>query len=111
MKINLAPIRMDEQLEVKVIGDAIWLNGEEFDFSPLPDGAVLPVEAVDSKWFIGQVSKVDGEIELTILLPHGADAPYETRFPVPITTTQDGPVTLPLYNTPEEEQPEVIDEN
>lgn len=107
MKINLAPIRMDEQLEVKVYGDAIWLNGEEFDFSPLPEGSVLPVTAVESKWFVGDISKTDGVITLTILLPHGPNAPHETRFPVPITTTQDGPLTIPLHDTPQE----VINEN
>lgn len=107
MKINLVPIRMDEQLEVKVYGNAIWLNGEEFDFSPLPEGSILPSCAIDSKWFFGKVSKTNGEIELTILLPHGSDAPQETRFPTPITTSEDGPVTLPLYNNPKEE----VDEN
>jgi hypothetical protein len=111
MKINLAPIRMDEQLEVKVNGDSIWLNGEEFDFSPLPDGAILPHGAIDSKWFVGKVYRINGQIELTILLPHGSNAPHETRFPNPITVTTDGVVDLPPYNIPQEEVSEVLDED
>lgn len=109
MKISLAPIRMDEQIEVSVYGNAIWINGEEFDFSPLPIGAILPVGAVDSKWIVGEVYNNGGQIELTILLPHGPNAPEATRFPAPITVTEDGPIVLPEYDRPEDV--EVTDED
>ena len=110
MIIKFSPVRMGKQLNITRFGDIITFNGEEFDFSPLPDCAVLPASAIDCKWITGEVSKTNGELELTIILPHGANAPYETRFPTPIQVYLDGPVTLPLYDIPVEDE-EVIHED
>ena len=106
MRINLSPVRLDEQLLLDVEGDVIMANGEEFDFSPLPDGATLPRPAILSDWFTGDVSRIDGELHLTIRLPWGANAPEETRFPVPIVVAEDGSVELPLYDI----EPEVVED-
>ena len=96
MLINLSPIRSDQTLEIYKIGDALTINGESFDFSQLPDGATLPNEAIGCEWIVSDVHRVNGEIELTILLPHGADVFESARFPTPITMTTDGQVVLPI---------------
>lgn len=98
MQINFSPVRMDEQLTLDREGDVLYVNGEVFDFGPLLEGATLPQDAVLSDWFPGAVDRIDGELHLTIRLPHGPNAPHSTRFPEPITVTEDGPVDIPVYN-------------
>lgn len=101
MQINLSPIRSDEPLVVSKSGDVLTINGEVFDFSPLPDGASLPAEAIDSTHFAGPVERIDGELHLTLRLPHGPNASEALRFPEPIEMTGDGPVPIPHDPEPE----------
>ena len=95
MKINLSPQRRDDQLTVLKEGDVLTINGTEYDFTDLPDGGTLPAEAVDCEYVIGSVNRVNGELELKLLLPHGADASKAARFPEPIIDPADGEVELP----------------
>ena len=95
MKINLSPQRRDDTLTVFKQGDILTINGTEYDFTDLPDGGTLPAEAVDCEYAIGSVNRVNGELELTLLLPHGADASKAARFPEPIIDPADGEVELP----------------
>ena len=90
-QIDLSPMRRDDRLEVSVSGDVFTINGEEFDFAALPEGATLPQSAVACAWLAGDVERIGGEIHLALILPHGAKAPAETLFPVPIMAG-DGPV-------------------
>lgn len=109
MKIKLIPIRSDKKLIAFISGEIIILNGETFDLSPLQEGAVISSESISTQWIIGDVSRLAGEIHLTLLLPHGPAAPYETRFPTAFTealTVSDGLVPLPPYDS-ELEQPEL----
>lgn len=92
MLINLSPVRMDRFLTASVFGDAITLNGVTHDFSALAEGETEP--RGNREWLASDVTRVDGQIALTLILPHGADAPEEARFPQPIIAT-DGPVALP----------------
>lgn len=112
MIIALSPSRMDAPLNVERSGDALTINGQSFDFSPIPDGGLLPRAAVDCAYLASDVERLDGEIHLTLILPHGADAPEETRFPEPIHVTEDGPVPLPPYDAAPEgpDEPEAPDE-
>jgi hypothetical protein len=97
----LSPTRMDEVLAASVAGDVLTLNGEPLDFSPLPAGATLPREAIDSPWIAGDVTRaMDGTLTVPLILPHGANAPHETRFPAPITINS-GAVPLPPYDAEE----------
>jgi len=96
MKIKLSPQRRDDTLSVVVSGDVIVLNNEVFDFNQLPEGGTLPWGSIDNQWFVGDVTRKDGDIELTILLPHAQNASYAARFPAPLTVTQNGPVELPV---------------
>ncbi|MFB0774316.1 hypothetical protein [Aeromonas salmonicida] len=109
MKIKLSAVRMDEQLTASVSGDTITVNGQVLDFSPLQEGDMLPAGAVDSPWLQGAVSRISGDIHLTLVLPHGSNAPHETRFPAAFDTPMtmvDGEVPLPPYDTEPEPMPD-----
>ena len=95
MKINLSPQRRDDTLTVFKQGDILTINGTDYDFTDLPDGGTLPAEAVDCEYVIGSVDRVNGELELTLLLPHGPNAYEAARFPEPIINPADGEVELP----------------
>ena len=96
MLINLSPIRSDNSLEIIRTGETLTINGESFDFSQLPNGATLPREAINCEFIVSDVNRINGEIELTILLPHSANASHEARFPEPIIKNDDGQVVLPI---------------
>ena len=96
MLINLSPVRSDEPLSVAVIGDTLMINGVAFDFGPLLEGAVLPKNAIVSRWILDDVKRVDGVIQVTVMLPHAEDASEAARFPQMIVVTQNGPVALPI---------------
>ena len=95
MNITLSPQRRDDTLTVTKQGDTLTINGTAYDFSQLPDGGTLPADAVDSEFVIGSVDRVNGELELTLLLPHGANASEAARFPEPIIDPADGELELP----------------
>ena len=108
MKISFSPMRRDEALSVSVAGDVLTINGEAFDFSGVPEGATLPRDAVTCDWLSSDVERVSEELQLTLIMPHGANAPQETLFPAPITVTADGPVALPAYDIIESEGEPVV---
>lgn len=95
MYITLSPQRLDATLVASVVGDVITLNGEPFDFTQLPEGSSLPADAIESNHFVGPVERINGELRLTLRLPHGPNPPQHVAFPEPIHVTQDGPVQLP----------------
>ena len=104
MKIPLSPVRRDDRLTLSKSGDVLTINGEAFDLTGLPDGATLPRSAISSEWFAGDVTRDEaGELTVPLILPHGANAPEATRFPAPLQNVADGPVILPIYETPEPE--------
>lgn len=76
---------------LSVIGTVLTIDGADYDLSELPDGATAdhPV--------LGTVTRNGGDYECSIILRHGPNAPEETRFPEPISVTEDGPVELPPY--------------
>lgn len=105
MKITLSPQRRDDgPLTLSKQGDILTIQGTAYDFSQLPGGGTLPRDAVDCPWLASDINRINGELELTLLLPHGANAPEATRFPEPIINPSDGTIELPLYNTTEAEQ-------
>jgi hypothetical protein len=99
MQINLSPYLqlpgLPTTLLASKLGDALTINGETFDFTQLPEGATLPAEAIGSDHFTGPVDRTNGELHLTLRLPHGPNPIPAVAFPQPITVTQDGPVELP----------------
>lgn len=95
MHITLSTVRLDETLTASLAGDVLTLNGQPFDFSQLPEGATLPADAIESEHIVGDVSRISGEIHLTLRLPHGANPSQAVAFPAPIHVTKDGPIPLP----------------
>ena len=95
MRIVLFPMRRDDALAISVAGDTIKINGVDFDFSQLQPGSTLPREAIDCPWFAGDITRIDGVLQVSLVLPNGPDASHAARFPQPITITKNGPVELP----------------
>ncbi|MNZ91180.1 hypothetical protein D3C78_1101550 [compost metagenome] len=97
MIIKLSPILMYTDFNVSVAGDVLTINGDELDFSPLPNGASLPKAAIANDWILGDVVRdAEGVLHVSLMFPHGPDASEAARFPEPITITEDGPVELPV---------------
>ncbi|WP_282369121.1 hypothetical protein [Pseudomonas sp. PS02290] len=96
MRIKLSPQRRDDTLEVTKAGGLLIINGEAFDFSPMPDGATLPRSAINSEWFAGDVEMISGELVVTLLFPNPANSSPEQAFPVDLVGVPDGPVAFPL---------------
>lgn len=115
MQITLTPQRRDDSLTLHRAGDVLTINDVEYDFGPLPEGAVLPRDAVGCAWLASDVTRVDGTLHLTLILPHGPipwPAPPEAEAvinPAPITVTTDGPVALPAWGPPPDETTEEIE--
>lgn len=98
MHISFSPVRQNQCVVFEKRGDCLIIDGEAFDFSDLPNGAQLPADAVASAFVTGPVERIGGVLHLTVLLPHGADAPDSTRFAEPVTVLEDGPVPLPAFD-------------
>lgn len=89
MIIILSPVRMDATLTVSRAGDVLTINGDDVDLTTYTGGC---------DWIVGMPVLDAGVWHVTLVMPHGGDAPETTRFPVPITTGGDGPVDLPVYD-------------
>lgn len=101
MKIRFSPIRMDTSLDAFLTEETLTLNGVDYDFSHIEEGQ--SDEDHNCYWVIGGVSRVDGELELTLLLPHGGNPPNETIFPQPVQVSA-GMIPLPAYDSPDVEE-------
>lgn len=89
MRIVFSPMRADAGLTVVRTGDILVINGAEVDLATY-DAAAAP-----DPWIAGQPVQEGGVWQVTLILPHGPDAPEAVRYPAPITVTGDGPVPLP----------------
>lgn len=97
MRISFSPQRRDETLMLeKSNGDTLTINGELFNFNTLEDGGTIPAGEIPCEWIVGPVDRIDGEIHLTLILPHGANPSQAVAFPSPITVMEDGPVAVPF---------------
>lgn len=95
MKIKFSPMRLEEQLELYRDGDRLIVNGVVHDFSTLAEGEILLQEEVGCFWLSSDVRRVNGKIELTLILPHGARASAQALFPSPVDCANTGGVALP----------------
>lgn len=95
MRIVWHPQRRGDALAVTKTGDVVTINGEAFDFSPLPDGATLPQEAIPCDLIAGPVERVDGHLIVPLILPHGPQPGPAVAFPAPLDDVPDGSVELP----------------
>lgn len=95
MRISFSPQRRDDVLAIeKTNGDRLRINGELFNFNPMEEGDTI--HEVPCEWVVGPVERIDGEIHLTLILPHGASPSAAVAFPETITVTEDGPIAVPV---------------
>lgn len=95
MRISFTPVRGSDRLSASISGDVVTINGEQFDFTSLPDGGTIPPGSVPCKWIVGPVERIGGELNLTLVLPHGSNPGPAVAFPSPIMVTADGAIQLP----------------
>ena len=95
MNITLIPQRRDDTLAVSKQGDTLTVNGTAYDFSVIPDGATLPASAVNCQHLTGSVERINGVLNLSLLLPHGANPSQAQAFPKPIINPADGALEVP----------------
>lgn len=91
MKITLTPVRMDTPLTLRRNGDVLTFNGAEVDL------AAHDPETAPCDWIVGAPVPGPEGWEVTVILPHGPEAPPETLFPAPVLMTGDGEVPLPPW--------------
>lgn len=94
MIINLSPQVSSDELDLFINGETLTINGNEYDFSVIPDGATLPADAIEDDYIIGDIERISGVINLTLLFPINGDSTESARFPSPINQTS-GQVELP----------------
>lgn len=94
MIIELTPMRRDDCPAVSRQGDILTIDGIAYDFSAIPDGAILPRDAVACDWLASDVERRDGTLRLTLIAPHGPDAPDRLRAPRSIALVADGEVVI-----------------
>lgn len=105
MRISFSPQRRDGALVLEqTTTDRLRINGELFNFATMEEGDLIP--EVPSEWISGPVEKIDGEVRLTLILPHGPNPSQAVAFPDPISVTEDGPIDVPLD---EQEEPADVD--
>lgn len=104
-EISFCPQLSDADLSLEKRGNVLIVNGDELDFSDLPDGGEYPPEAIDNPPIVGGVTRVGEEIQITVILPYLMPGHFET--PPPITVINDGPIELPegRYPPPVEDLP------
>lgn len=96
MHISFSTQRRDDALTIEqTLTDRLRINGELFNFSTMEDGDVIPAGTIPCDWITGPVEKIDGEVRLTLILPHGPNPSQAVAFPQPVTVTEDGPIALP----------------
>jgi hypothetical protein len=95
MIIQFSPQLRGDVLMVVKRGDVLTINGEDFDFSGLPDNSFLPAEYVPCEFVVGRVERMAGELTVTLLLPHGANPSQAVAFPAPIMDVPDGEIAIP----------------
>ncbi len=95
MRISFAPQRRDGTFTASKLGDILTINGEAFDFSVVPDGATVPAGTVPCEWIVGPVERVDGQLRLTFILPHGPNPSPAVAFPTMLVDPPDGVLAIP----------------
>lgn len=96
--IKLSPQLREDRLRLEKRGSKLVLNGEVFNPTKQDNTSTA------SQWISGQPEPTDDGWSLTIILPHGSPAPRATRCPEPILVSDDGPVELPPYEGPDEDE-------
>lgn len=96
MRIFFSPQRRDGALTLeKTSGDRLRVNGQLLNFNGLNDGDTIRGKDVPCEWIVGDIHRADGELHVTVILPHGPNPSPAMAFPEPVTATEDGPIAVP----------------
>lgn len=95
MNIILTPQVRSDSLALSKSGDILTINGDAFDFSFIGDGDILPRDAVECELLVSDVTRTDGEITLSLILPIRSAASDSAKFPEPILNAPDGDIEVP----------------
>lgn len=96
MHISFSPQRRDGSLVLEKLSDnRLRINGDLFNFNPMQDGDSIPAGAVPCDWIVGPVERVDGEIHVTLILPHGQSPSPGVAFPATMHVVVNGPIVVP----------------
>jgi hypothetical protein len=60
------------------------------------------------EWIRGPVERIDGEIHLTLVLPHGPNPSQAVSFSQPLINPPDGELAIP-FDPPPPPEPEPVD--
>lgn len=100
MRVSFSPQRRDGILAVSKLGDILTVNGEAFDFSLVPDGATVPAGEVPCEWIVGPIERIEGDLQLTLLLPHSPKPSAAVAHPAPLIDPPDGQLAIPRDEEP-----------
>jgi len=109
MKLILYPQRRDDELSLSLNGERLTISGDVLDLSTIPDGATVPMEAIDNPFICGPIERIDGELHVSLLLPRATpfgvfDEEGTMRQPFEVTVTQDGEISLPVEPKADQEE-------
>jgi len=107
MRISWAPQSSARPLPViSVAGDVLTIDGVVYDFSPLPEGAMLPRAALSPDAPIdGEARRVGGRVLVTIALPY-RNRPGIVPTPAAMVDPPAGSITVPDLTPPPAEPEE-----
>ena len=91
-EITFTPMRMEVPASASIAGDTLTVNGTPFD---LATPGACP-------WLVGQPVRAEGGWQLTLIAPHGGNAPFEARFPEPVRMAGDGAIPFPPFAAPQD---------
>ena len=95
MHITFIPQSRFDTLALSRTGDVLTVNGAAFDLSVIPEGATLPADATGCDWITGDITRIGGDLRLTLLLPYGLYGGGDWAAENLTITAADGPITLP----------------
>lgn len=93
MRISFSPQAAFATMRVSRAGQVLTINGDSIDFSALPDGAEIENGGDLHPSIAGKVERVDGELQLTLLLPYWKAGHVDA--PPPIINPPDGSLAIP----------------
>ena len=89
-KLSYSPQYGTSNITISKQAETLTINGESFDFSALEDGSEIDTEC---SHIVGTVKRLNGDIHITILLPHGVNSYFAPTEPQEVTA--DGDIALP----------------
>ena len=95
MNIALTPQVRPDSLTLSKSGDILTINGDAFDFSFIEEGDVLPQDAVECPLLASDVTRTDGALVLTVILPIKNTSSDAAKFPASILNAPDGDIEVP----------------